>query len=389
MNVQTFASTLQFLTDLDGSLELQPRLDAVGTSLDNLVQSPAHPTHQSSLAAAMTAFSASAAKLSEKISPAMRALVNELGGGKFFDPGMAEEVRIMIANNAMTPSVARDYVKKFASDRNTFLQKVRSTLEGIRGLGIEGEALPAGSAELAFLVPRQIFDNELGTFAKELAFFNRLIKNVSEALAGEPEPIQLRQISSSVPTITVAAALTAMAAIGTMVNKFLDAWKKVEEIREIRQKLSKIGMKKKATITELTEEIVETVNEVVEESTSEIIAKSQVESGRKNELEGFIKRDMLKLFGQLERGLVVEIRVNPAATKSDEANEDINTLRTLSSILQFPAMNSDPVLLTSIGDGDFDVDLDTSSSTLKTTKHRTSTKKTSTLAKDDQDDEHS
>jgi hypothetical protein len=99
--------------------------------------------------------------------------------------------------------------------------------QGIRKLGIEGEKLPAGSAEMAFIVPRGIFSNELGAFAKELGFINRLVLHVSEAIDQEAKPVELGQISSSHPTITFAATIGAMTLIGEAVNDFLDAWKKV------------------------------------------------------------------------------------------------------------------------------------------------------------------
>jgi len=62
MNVQTLASTLQFLTDLDRNLGVQTKLQAVLSSLDAIVQQPAHPPHQQNLANALTAFDDAAPK---------------------------------------------------------------------------------------------------------------------------------------------------------------------------------------------------------------------------------------------------------------------------------------------------------------------------------------
>jgi hypothetical protein len=178
MNVRTLAATLQFLTELDTDLAVQSKLQAVLTSLENIVQSPAHPQHQPSLATALRAFDEAVAAMTERISPAVRALIKELEGEKFFDAGMASDVRQAVIINAMTPAVARDFVRTLSAEREAYLGVVNSTNQGIRRLGIKDEALPTGSAEIAFLIPRGIFGNELGTFAKELGFLNRLITHI-------------------------------------------------------------------------------------------------------------------------------------------------------------------------------------------------------------------
>jgi hypothetical protein len=63
-------------------------------------------------------------------------------------------------------------------------------------------------------------------------------------------------------------------------------------------------MRWKSNLTELTEEIMSTVDEVVEESTTQILTHSQLDDGRKNEVRGLIAKDLLRLFGQVEYGLV-------------------------------------------------------------------------------------
>jgi hypothetical protein len=347
MNVDTLRSTLQFLTDLDENLEVQARLKIVVSSLDAIVQSPAHPPHQQSLANALAAFDEAVAKMASQISPAAAALVRELGGERFFDPAMAANVRQAVVGNAMTPAVARDFVRKLFNDREAYLAVLNSTNQGVRELGFKGQELPTGSAEMAVMIPREIFKNDLGTFAKELVFIDRLLTHVSETLVAEPPPVALRQLSSSIPTITVDTALVAMKFIGTAVGKFLEGWKKVAEIREILQRLKKIGLARKETTTELTEEITSTVEQVVEESTTEILRHSVlIDEARKNELGGLIRKDLGRLFAQVERGLVVEIRVSPAASDGAAGSPDLDALKVLSQTLQFPTIASEPILLT-------------------------------------------
>jgi hypothetical protein len=363
-------------------LGIQTKLQAVASSLDALVQQPAHPPHQQNLASALTAFEHAVTKMTEQISPAAYALVRELDGERFFDPAMSAKVKQAIVGNAMTPSVARDYVRGLYTDRDAYLAVLNSINQGIRKLGIKGEDLPVGSAEMAFMIPRGIFSNDLGAFAKELGFINRLVRHVSEAINEQVQPVELGQISSSDPTITLAAAIGAMTLIGEAVNKFLDAWKKIEEIRDIRQKLAKLGIRDKTNLKALNEEITSTVNEVVEESTTLIMSQSQVEQGRRNELDGLIRKDLLQLFGQVERGLVVEVRVSPPTASSGESDPNFDRLKVLSQTMQFPPMTHEPVLVPS-GDLLDDNGSATVISHRKKTSTKTSTtKKTSSKTKD-------
>jgi hypothetical protein len=134
-------------------------------------------------------------------------IIDALGGAKYFDPSIADEVRRSVEKNAMTPTVARDFVQDLATKRAEFLSTVRNARNELKKLNITRPTLQPGSADLAFLIPREMFDNELTRFAKELTFISRFLQHFSEAVTGEATEAQLEQLSSSVPTVALAAAL--------------------------------------------------------------------------------------------------------------------------------------------------------------------------------------
>jgi hypothetical protein len=197
MTSQKLYEILKFIDALDKKLQLQTRLEAVKSSLANLVSQPAQPQYQSALATALAAFEQSAAQLRASITPSQAAVIETMGGAEFFDPSIAEKVKTSVQMNAMTPSVARDFVQELAGRRAEFLSTVRLAEENLEKLKITASTLKPGSADLAFLIPRAIFDNELARFAKELTFISRLLQHYSEALTGEAERVQLEQLSSS------------------------------------------------------------------------------------------------------------------------------------------------------------------------------------------------
>jgi DNA-directed RNA polymerase subunit H (RpoH/RPB5) len=345
MTIEKFYETLELVSDLDTELGLQSVLDIINSSLANLVNSPAAPTHQSALANSLASFSDASEKLGKRLSPAQSSLIAEIGGGDFFDPLMADKVQASVSANAMTPSVAKGFVADLATRRTTFLATVRQTIQGLAELNVKAVSLKPGTADMTFLIPRELFENQLGPFAKELTIISRLIQDFSEAVTGNIEDVELETLSSSIPTVAVLASAKVVEAIANIVNKFLEAWEKIEKIRRLRGELSEVGMTGTA-LDELTEKIETTVEEIIEESTQLTLKGYKGTPERKNELETALKQDTHRLFGQIERGLTIQFAAKPDPQKEDADNKALQAVDHLSHKMQFPQIKADPILLT-------------------------------------------
>jgi hypothetical protein len=93
---------------------------------------------QQALAAAMTALGKATNALREDLTPSR----TELGGSEFFDPALSSDIRNSIAVNAMTPSVANNYVQDKLTGRAAFLQNVKQMLSGMQELKLSGPSHP-------------------------------------------------------------------------------------------------------------------------------------------------------------------------------------------------------------------------------------------------------
>jgi len=384
MTSEKLYGMLKFLDMLDTKLNLQKSLEAVVAALTNLVSSPAHPQYQSDLATALSTFENAAGKLGTSITPSQYSAIKEIGGEEFFDPKIADGVKEAIQTNAMMPSVAKDFAEGLATKRSTFLSTVRGARQNLEKLGIKDSAVQPNAADIAFLIPRDIFDNQLGALAKELTFISRLMQHFSEALTGKAEHVEVEELSSSVPTVTLIAAAGVISVIGTVINKFLEAWEKIEKIRRLRGELTEIGMRG-AAVEELTDQITTTVDEVVEESTEIVIVNYTGDEGRKQELGNAIRQDARRLFGQIERGLTVEIRAGAAADKGDGDAQKaaLETISNLSKTLEFPTIAREPMLL---GNGEIlEGEIKTIKMSKKSTIHKTATSKKETRKNGKQD----
>lgn len=371
MTSEKLYGILKFLEALDKKLTIQVTLEGVQTALTNLVNQPAQPQYQRELASALAAFEKAAAQLSGSITPSQYELIKGMGGEKFFDPLIADKVRESVQKNAATLSVAQAFVKTLVDERSEFLDTVRSARQSLEALGIAESPLAPGSADLAFLIPRNIFDNKLAKFAKELTYINRLLEHFSEALTNESQPIELEQLSSSVPTIALLASVPVILALANIIDKFLSAWKKIEEIRQMRAKLIQMGLKKKTAIDELTEEVETTIDEVVEEATVLVLVNYKGSPERRNELSTAIRQDTHRLFGQIERGLTVEFRTQSKKDGTPEEAKALTDIADLSRTMQFPQVAPEPMLLK--GGEIIDGEIQTVKQATKTTTRRKTT----------------
>lgn len=339
------------------------------TTLSNVASNPAQPQYQNQLAQNLNELDAATTKLKGEISPSQFTAIKAMGGGEFFDPSIAEKVRESVQKNAMTPAVARDFVQDIAKRRTEFLSTVRNATNSLGHLGVAESTLEAGAADVAFLIPREMFDNKLGAFAKELTFINRLVEHYTEAITGTAEPAVLEQLSSSIPTVALFANLTVIGTIAAVVNKFLTAWEKIEKIRKMRGELKEMGMKGQA-LEELTQSIETTVEEVLEESTQLVLVQYHgTDAGRRNELESAIRQDTKRLFGQIERGLSIEFRANKEGTGED-SQRALTGIDNLAKVIKFPQIAKEPMLLDTaeVIEGELQ--------TIKHTKKTTTTQKT-------------
>jgi|SRR5690348_9095489 len=341
MTPQQLYGLLSHVDSLDQHLSVQAALQSIRDALNNLVSSPAQPNYQTSLASALDAFTAASIKMADSISPFQFAAIQEMGGGEYFAPDIAQKIKDSVQQNAMTPSVARDFVSNLTTRRAEFLATVRSAHQSLEKLGIKAISLQPGAADVAFIIPREMFDNELRSFAKELTFISRLIQDITEARTGKPEPVALEQLSSSIPTVGLIAPLTALQFLGLVINNYLKAWERIEKIRQMREQLAEMRLKGKTALQELTDEIKETVEEVVEDSTITVMTEYK---GNRGDLTNAIRSDMRRLFGQIERGLKVEFRTNPKGGDG----EDQRILQQIASVgkdLKFPEVSKEPLLL--------------------------------------------
>ncbi|ESY63256.1 MULTISPECIES: hypothetical protein [Mesorhizobium] len=350
MNASRLREILEKAMNLDREFKVQTLLSSVNTALKNLISSPSDSGYQQTLADTLASLGLALSTVVDSLQPAEIDRLREIGVDRFFSPEMRNEIDVWLAENPATPTVAQTKLAQLITARDEFLTQAEQTVANFTALKIEVQDIKPGEAEIGFLLPRNLFKNEFDKFIKELAVINRVIRAFSEAETGSAETIDLRQLSSSDPTIFLGLSVATIVAIGKTISWALDTWKKVEDIRKIRNETAKItSLQGSGFEAMLDDSIKKLAAKSVEERVEELLATATGDQGRKNEQRTDLTWAVESILARVERGMTVEIRMlPPVAHEGQEPSEDVKAqyrdLHTISSTLSFPAPAGSPVL---------------------------------------------
>ncbi|HEY1382488.1 MAG TPA: hypothetical protein VGF43_02680, partial [Dongiaceae bacterium] len=240
--------------------------------------------------------------------------------------------------------------------RNAYLQNLRTANDTLGAIGIEAEQLEEGTAEIGFQIPRDLFHNNLEGLIKELTAIKRIIRAFSELTVRTPQPIEVRQISTSDPLFFFGLDPATIVTLGAAVTWALATWQKVENIRKTRAETQKI---KSFTEEEIESffgsKIKQTIAQEIEQRTTELVGGHDGKAGRKEEQRTYLRWALESVLARIERGMTVEIRFLPppkpteqvADSTDDESSGKEETFARLQEIrpqLVFPTPEENPVL---------------------------------------------
>lgn len=348
MNAERLRNLVEWLLDEESRLSIQDKLNQVVSSLENLGSNPQEQSYQTALASNMAALSKAVTRdFYEQLTPAVREHFIDIGAWRYFSDELHTELGADISTNAMTPAVAAASARRVRDGRQKFLDTLRQTRDGLAGLGIQPDDLEEGDADIAFLIPRDLFHNHLGGLSKEFSVLDKIVRIYSEAVTGSVEEADVKTISTTDPVITLAVSLLTIQAIGKSVTWLLDTWKKSLEIKSLRQQAKDAGFNDKE-LKVFDDKIERAVNAAITEKVGDILAASPVEQARKNELEKGLDWSLRALLSRIERGMSVEIRLlPPARVAEDEDVPDSQPYAEVQEIarqLVFPKPTGEPVL---------------------------------------------
>ena len=188
----------------------------------------------------------------------------------------------------------------------------------LEALGFQPLKLEPGTAELGFLIPRDLFQNTLGGFSIELKQIDWVVGWFSEAVNGEREAARLDQLSTSDPTVLIGAATDVVLAIGGTITFLLATYKKIVDIKEVRERTRGLKIANDAALKPFDDHITKVVNDAFDQKVRELLPSKGTE--RDHEVEEGLRWAMRYMMSRFERGMKVEVRFLPPL-KSEDGSE--------------------------------------------------------------------
>ena len=98
-------------------------------------------------------------------------------------------------------------------------------------------------------------------------------------------------------------------------------------------------------LEQLDEDVTTTIDSVVDESTELVLSNSSVANDRRNELRNGIRREIRRLFGQIEQGLTIEFRAASIKDQESAQGKALANIADLGRAIKFPEIAKEPMLL--------------------------------------------
>lgn len=354
MNTSRLRETLEQLLQAEAATAFQSLLSELSSHLSTLANQPSSPAHQTNFANALEQLRSAYQRMHASFEPAQIKKFEEINAGPFFSEDIPSDIGKRIAENPATPAVAQQYVSNLLDRRQQFLNTLNELRERFDILGITAIRLEPGDAEVGFTIPRHLFDDNLDGLLVELREIRFIIRAFSEVMTGSAEPIVVKQISTTDPLFFFSVSVATIVAIGKSVHWVLDTWKKVEDIREVRERTRKLKIEGEKTLLDMFDiKIKGTIEAAVENKVKELAPSLDGKDGRARELDAHLNHALHSLFARIERGMTVEIRFLPPPEPSDVGapegpdtvvTSEFSQLAEVAPKLVFPPPAADPIL---------------------------------------------
>jgi len=335
----------RILIDLDRDIKTDKIITLVQQIRDHLqnqVNQPNQPTHQTNLVNSLNnLYKALDNSKFNDYSPSWKEIISEISGEMELGIPLKNRIEGILASNSITPANALEEIKKIFDNLQEFQTAIKSTLTGLKALGIEEEDLEAGQCELGYTIPREYVENKLSELKDEIGELNFILNNISEAVTGEKQEYEVKTISSSDFLLYVIIGLQVAEVLSNATERILNIYKGILEIKLLRNQLKEQGIpasKTKSIETHangmMKEEIKSIVKEVMDEHYNG-------ENGRKNELQNGLTISLNKLANRIDKGFNVEIRVQslPEPMENEEPTEEYEAKSELINSIKESARN--------------------------------------------------
>jgi hypothetical protein len=109
----------------------------------------------------------------------------------FFADDLVALIDEWVHENAVTPAVAQQKIQALLKQRQDYVNRITELHYSLEAIGIEAVELKECEAEIGFLLPRSLFNNDFEKLISELEELDFILRAFSELALGIVETIQV------------------------------------------------------------------------------------------------------------------------------------------------------------------------------------------------------
>lgn len=322
MHLGRFHVVIEALTSHFQQAQLPQKLDLCANLLDEYASGRTPPQLETFRTAVEDVLKAADSLESDLAQPYARQVISEMRIDDILPPVFQEFVKSTINAKSFDPAGLAAELRVTAADVAKKTTHLAAIYNGFSALGVEYERVDSESAELGFLLPREVVGDTLKDLTNEFGELNKLLRAVNELVAAEEYDPRVLTISSSWWQVFLDLDPNQILVWVLAIERIVGLFKSNLEIKNLQQQLGDKKMPK--DITDLIElEVEKRVSSELQDLAAEIRRDySKINDvARLNEIETQLRQGLRYLAKRMNQGAHVEINVGipdePTPTKGD------------------------------------------------------------------------
>ncbi len=240
--------------------------------------------------------------------PSKTAVLNAIGGDQRVGLGFRERLSTLLSVSGQTTAGIVTGLTSLQADLDTFRKACTQAKAGLEALGLSPHAIPEGQFEVGVLIPEGLVDHKLSTLVKELSAWNKIVRGFQEVAGDDEREVTITGLASGSYEIYLPLGIIAADLLSRTIDKVLEWYLKVLEIRKHRLELKELGapVAEVAAIQKHEKDIVESgILALAKDLVKEVHPK--IDADRRNELETHLTISIRQIARFVDRGGTVEV----------------------------------------------------------------------------------
>jgi len=244
--------------------------------------------------------------------PSKAAVLDAIGGSGRMGPGFQQRLVGILSVPGQTTAGIVVGLTQLQADLDAFRKACTQTRAGLEFLGITPHTIPSGEFEVGVLIPEALVDRKLGALARELELWNKIVRGFQEIAGDDEREVTVARLASGSYEVYLPLGLMAAGLLSRTIDKVLEWYLKILEIRKRRLELQGLGAPV-AEVNDVKRHERELLDKEIRALAKELVKEThpKVEVLRKNELEAQLSIHIRQIARFVDNGGTVEVDSTP------------------------------------------------------------------------------